>query len=71
MQVIIKPSPEKSQDLYLNSLKKIKINPEDNDIKFIEDDWKARLWELLVGVGKFNVMEWKLVSLLIFSKLEG
>ena len=26
MQVIIKPSPEKSQDLYLNSLKKIKIN---------------------------------------------
>jgi glycyl-tRNA synthetase alpha chain len=41
MQVIIKPSPEKSQDLYLNSLKKIKINPEDNDIKFIEDDWES------------------------------
>ena len=41
LQVIIKPSPENSQELYLNSLKTIEINPEYNDIKFIEDNWES------------------------------
>ena len=33
----MKPSPTNSQELYLNSLKEIKIDPDKNDIKFIED----------------------------------
>ncbi|MFL2661464.1 MAG: glycine--tRNA ligase subunit alpha [Alphaproteobacteria bacterium] len=41
LQVIIKPSPENCQELYLDSLKSININKEDNDIKFIEDDWES------------------------------
>ncbi len=41
LQVIIKPSPIDSQELYLDSLKSISINPDDNDIKFIEDDWES------------------------------
>ncbi|MBF91985.1 MAG: glycine--tRNA ligase subunit alpha [Rickettsiales bacterium] len=41
LQVIIKPSPVDSQELYLDSLKSISIDPNDNDIKFIEDDWES------------------------------
>ena len=67
----MKPSPTNSQELYLKSLKEIKIDPDENDIKFIEDDWKVQLWVLQVWVGKYSVTEWKLVSLLIFSRLEG
>jgi len=40
-QVIIKPPPENIQDIYLNSLRKIGINPLKHDIKFIEDDWES------------------------------
>ena len=41
LQVIMKPSPTNSQELYLKSLKEIKIDPYENDIKFIEDDWES------------------------------
>ncbi len=41
LQVIKKPNPSNSQELYLESLKRIKIDPESNDIKFIEDDWES------------------------------
>ena len=41
MQVLLKPSPKNSQDLYLESLKAISIDPKLNDIKFIEDDWES------------------------------
>ena len=41
LQVIMKPSPRNSQELYLKSLKEIKIDPDENDIKFIEDDWES------------------------------
>ena len=41
LQVLIKPSPLNSQDLYLDSLKTININKNYNDIKFIEDDWES------------------------------
>ena len=40
-QVIIKPSPEKSQDLYLGSLKALGFNLEEHDIRFVEDDWES------------------------------
>ncbi|WWP00968.1 MAG: glycine--tRNA ligase subunit alpha [Candidatus Dasytiphilus stammeri] len=39
-QVIIKPSPNNIQDLYLNSLYSLGIDPQINDIRFIEDNWE-------------------------------
>src|SRR5512147_1022629 len=40
-QVILKPSPPDSQELYLNSLKSFGINPLEHDIRFVEDDWES------------------------------
>ncbi|NIX14646.1 MAG: glycine--tRNA ligase subunit alpha [Candidatus Dadabacteria bacterium] len=40
-QVIIKPSPDNIQDLYLDSLKHLGINPTEHDIRFVEDDWES------------------------------
>ena len=41
LQVILKPSPEDVQDLYLDSLKVIGIDPIKHDIRFVEDNWEA------------------------------
>lgn len=40
-QVILKPSPENAQDLYLESLNALGINPARQDIRFVEDDWES------------------------------
>jgi len=40
-QVILKPSPENIQDLYLESLKSLGISPLEHDIRFVEDDWES------------------------------
>ncbi|WDI78711.1 glycine--tRNA ligase subunit alpha [Candidatus Purcelliella pentastirinorum] len=40
LQVIIKPSPKNFQDLYINSLKFLKIDLNKNDLRFIEDNWE-------------------------------
>ncbi|MCA1927360.1 MAG: glycine--tRNA ligase subunit alpha [Calditerrivibrio sp.] len=40
-QVILKPSPDNIQDLYLESLKVLGINPLEHDIRFVEDDWES------------------------------
>lgn len=40
-QVIIKPSPQNIQDIYLDSLKSFGIDPLDHDIRFVEDDWES------------------------------
>ena len=40
-QVIIKPSPPQSQELYLDSLRALGIDPLDHDIRFVEDDWES------------------------------
>ena len=40
-QVVIKPSPEDVQKLYLKSLTAIGINYKDHDIRFVEDDWES------------------------------
>ncbi len=40
-QVILKPSPDNIQDLYLKSLEAIGIDLKSNDIRFVEDDWKS------------------------------
>jgi glycyl-tRNA synthetase alpha chain len=40
-QVILKPSPDDSQDLYLDSLREIGVDPLRHDIRFVEDDWES------------------------------
>jgi glycyl-tRNA synthetase alpha chain len=40
-QVILKPSPPNIQDLYLQSLYKIGIEPRVHDLRFVEDDWES------------------------------
>lgn len=40
-QVLIKPSPADSQELYLGSLKRIGIDPSMHDVRFVEDDWES------------------------------
>ncbi len=40
-QVILKPSPADSQQLYLDSLRALGIDPTLHDIRFVEDDWES------------------------------
>lgn len=40
-QVIIKPSPENIQDLYLGSLRALGLDPLVHDIRFVEDNWES------------------------------
>ncbi|NLN49351.1 MAG: glycine--tRNA ligase subunit alpha [Clostridiales bacterium] len=40
-QVILKPSPDNIQELYLGSLIALGINPVKHDIRFVEDNWEA------------------------------
>jgi len=40
-QVILKPSPDNVQDLYLESLKVLGVDPREHDIRFVEDDWES------------------------------
>ncbi|HEY7458729.1 MAG TPA: glycine--tRNA ligase subunit alpha [Xanthobacteraceae bacterium] len=40
-QVILKPSPDDIQDLYLRSLEAIGIDRMVHDIRFVEDDWES------------------------------
>ena len=40
-QVILKPSPADSQELYLGSLKAIGLDASKHDIRFVEDDWES------------------------------
>lgn len=41
LQVILKPSPDNVQELYLNSLVAIGIDPKKHDIRFVEDNWES------------------------------
>src|ERR1700754_1621045 len=40
-QVILKPNPENLQELYLESLAAIGVDPLKHDIRFVEDDWES------------------------------
>ena len=40
-QVILKPSPADSQELYLQSLVELGVEPARHDIRFVEDDWES------------------------------
>lgn len=40
-QVVLKPSPINIQEIYLNSLRALGIDPLLHDIRFVEDDWES------------------------------
>ncbi len=40
-QVVLKPSPTNIQELYLDSLRALGIDPKVHDIRFVEDDWES------------------------------
>ncbi|MDH3832031.1 MAG: glycine--tRNA ligase subunit alpha [Gammaproteobacteria bacterium] len=40
-QVLLKPSPDDIQDLYLDSLKELGLDPLVHDIRFVEDNWES------------------------------
>jgi glycyl-tRNA synthetase alpha chain len=39
-QVIMKPSPDNIQEIYLDSLRALGIDPQHHDIRFVEDNWE-------------------------------
>lgn len=39
-QVVLKPSPDNIQELYLNSLTKLGIDLKEHDVRFVEDNWE-------------------------------
>ncbi len=41
LQVVIKPSPDDIQELYLDSLRALSIDPLVHDIRFVEDNWES------------------------------
>ena len=40
-QVILKPSPDNAQELYLKSLEAMGINLKEHDVRFVEDNWES------------------------------
>ena len=40
-QVVLKPSPDNIQELYLDSLRALGIDTNEHDIRFVEDDWES------------------------------
>lgn len=40
-QVLLKPSPDNIQDLYLDSIRGLGIDPLTHDIRFVEDNWES------------------------------
>lgn len=40
-QVILKPAPDNSQEVYLESLEALGINLTEHDVRFVEDDWES------------------------------
>jgi glycyl-tRNA synthetase alpha chain len=40
-QVVLKPSPSGIQEIYLQSLVDLGVDPKEHDIRFVEDDWES------------------------------
>ena len=40
-QVVLKPSPDNIQELYLDSLRELGLDLNEHDIRFVEDDWES------------------------------
>ena len=66
--MILKPSPDNVEELYLKSLEELGVDPLQHDIRFVEDNWEAR--HLVPGdlVGKSGWTGWKSLSSPISSR---
>ena len=51
-QVLLKPSPDNFQELYLGSLQALGFDMLVHDIRFVEDDWNRRLLAPGVSAGR-------------------
>ncbi len=40
-QVVVKPAPDDSQDIYLDSLRHVGIDLKAHDVRFVQDDWES------------------------------
>jgi len=67
-QVILKPSPPDIQQLYLDSLSVIGIDPMLHDIRFVEDDWESPTLAPGVSAGKSGATAWRSPSSPISSR---
>jgi glycyl-tRNA synthetase alpha chain len=70
LQVVLKPSPEDVQDIYLESLKSLGIVPAEHDIRFEEDNWESPTlgaW----GVGWQVVMDGMEISQFTYLQQAG
>lgn len=66
-QVMLKPSPINIQDLYLDSLRELNIDPLVDDIRFVEDNWESptlgawglgwELWQNGMEIGQFTYFQ--------------
>ena len=66
-QVVIKPSPLNIQDLYLDSLRALGVDPLLHDIRFVEDNWESptlgawglgwEVWQDGMEVSQFTYMQ--------------
>ena len=54
MQVVLKPSPDNIQNMFLSSLENIGIDTKTNDIKFVDDNWESPSLGLQELAGKFG-----------------
>jgi glycyl-tRNA synthetase alpha chain len=58
-QVVLKPSPVNIQELYIDSLRALGIDPNAHDIRFVEDDWESPTLGPGAWAGKSGWMAWK------------
>jgi glycyl-tRNA synthetase alpha chain len=66
-QVMMKPSPQNIQELYLNSLRELAIDPLVDDIRFVEDNWESptlgawglgwEVWQNGMEIGQFTYFQ--------------
>ncbi|KAG5231109.1 glycine-tRNA ligase [Salix suchowensis] len=69
-QVILKPDPGNSQDLFIRSLSALGVDVNAHDIRFVEDNWESPVLGAWVWAGKSGWMGWRSLNLLTFSRLE-
>ena len=59
LQVILKPSPDDVQDLYLRSLEALGIDPAVHDIRFEEDNWESPTLAPREWAGRSSWTAWR------------
>ena len=70
-QVILKPSPDGVQELYLRSLEALGIDPLRHDIRFVEDDWESPALGAWGWAGRCGSTAWRSPSSRTSSRREG